>query len=167
MYPCWDVIICIELNTLKIRIVGRIDATLNIRRVSVTFHSWCYWIVVQRIVDEFFVLWQRDLSPLDHVGTLSDSTARSKHLESGQVGSFATWPRLHYWWPLNFFNYFAGKEGWKVVRWKPDQPDRFLRPCIVLITWVRVCDMVKYFKSRLIYFQEPKASENKAWEWNI
>ncbi len=26
------------------------------------------------------------------------------------------------------------------------------------------CDMVKYFKSRLIYFHEPKSSENKAWE---
>ncbi len=24
------------------------------------------------------------------------------------------------------------------------------------------CDMVKYFKSRLIYFHEPKESENKA-----
>ncbi len=26
------------------------------------------------------------------------------------------------------------------------------------------CDMVKYFTSRLIYFHEPKASENKARE---
>ncbi len=33
---------------------------------------------------------------------------------------------------------------------------------IIYLLHVSECDMAKYFMSRLIYFQEPKASENKA-----